>query len=102
MNHDGLKARHRAAIIAVLATNDRVERAVIFGSRAMGTSTTASDVDIALFGESLTLTDEARLAAAIDEIPMAQSVDLVRFHSIDNTSLLEHIRTHGVEWYRRT
>ena len=42
---DGLKAQHRAAIIAALAANDRVERAVLFGSRAMGTNTITSDVE---------------------------------------------------------
>ena len=42
---DGLKAQHRAAIIATLAANDRVERAVLFGSRAMGTNTITSDVE---------------------------------------------------------
>ena len=44
------KAEHRAAIIDSLAPNDRIERAVLFGSRAMETAyTAASDVDIALF-----------------------------------------------------
>ena len=60
---DGLKDAHREAIIAVIAANDRVERAVLFGSRATGTNTVTSDVDIALFGDQLTLTDQARLAA---------------------------------------
>lgn len=98
---DGLKARHRAAIIATLAANDRVERAVLFGSRAMGTNTITSDVDIALFGTQLTLTDQARLAAACEELPMAQSVDLLLHSTVDNPALVAHIRTHGVEWYRR-
>ena len=98
---DGLKAQHRAAIIATLAANDRVEQAVLFGSRAMGTNTVTSDVDIALFGQQLTLTDQASLAAACEELPMAQSVDLVLHSTIDNPALVEHIRSHGVEWYRR-
>lgn len=98
---DGLKAKHRAAIIATLAANDRVERAVLFGSRAMGTNTITSDVDIALFGQQLTLTDQASLAAACEELPMAQSVDLVLHSAIDNPALVEHIRSYGVEWYRR-
>ena len=98
---DGLKARHRAAIIATLAANDRVERAVLFGSRAMGTNTITSDVDIALFGQQLTLTDQASLAAACEELPMAQSVDLVLHSAIDNPALVEHIRSYGVEWYQR-
>ena len=98
---DGLKAQHRAAIIAALAANDRVERAVLFGSRAMGTNTITSDVDIALFGDRLTLTDQAHLATTCDDLPMAQSVDLVLHNTIDNPALVDHIRTHGVEWYRQ-
>ncbi len=98
---DGLKDTHREAIIAKIAVNDRVERAVLFGSRAIGTNTESSDVDIALFGDRLTLPDQARLAAALDEIPMAQSVDLLLYGSIDDPTLLEHIRGHGVQWYAR-
>ena len=96
---DGIKDAHREAITAVIAANDRVERAVLFGSRATGTNTVSSDVDIALFGDRLTLTDQAHLAAALDEIPMAQSVDLLLYDSIRDRTLREHIRTHGVEWY---
>ena len=94
---DGLKPKHRAAIVAALAANQRVERAVLFGSRATQTHSTTSDVDIALFGEHLTSTDLAELSAAVDEIPTAQSVDLVLHRSIDNPALLKHIREHGVE-----
>ena len=98
---DGLKDAHREAIIAAIAANDRVERAVLFGSRATGTNTVSSDVDIALFGDRLTLTDQARLAAALDEIPMAQSVDLVLYELIENRTLLAHIGRAGIELYRR-
>ena len=99
---DGLKDAHREAIIAAIAANDRVERAVLFGSRATGTNTVSSDVDIALFGARLTLTDQARLAAALDEIPMAQSVDLLLYDSIRDRTLRDHVRDQGVEWYSRS
>ena len=98
---DGLKDGHRDAIITAIAANDRVERAVLFGSRATGTNTVSSDVDIALFGDRLTLTDQARLAAALDEIPMAQSVDLLLYDSIRVRTLREHIRDQGVVLYAR-
>jgi len=98
---EGLKDAHREAIIAVIAANERVERAVLFGSRATGTNTVTSDVDIALFGDRLTLTDQARLAVAIAEIPMAQSVDLLLYSSIRDQTLREHIRREGIEWYSR-
>ena len=98
---DGLKDAHREAIIAVIAANDRVERAVLFGSRATGTNTVTSDVDIALFGDRLTLTDQARLTAALEEIPMAQTVDLILYDSLRDRTLRKHIRCEGVEWYAR-
>jgi len=89
---DGLRDAHRDAIIAAIAVNDRVERAVLFGSRATGTNTASSDVDIALFGDRLTLTDQARLAAVLDKLPMAQSVDLLLYDSIHDRTLRDHIR----------
>ena len=98
---DGLKARHRAAIVEILAANDRVERAVLFGSRAAETHAPASDVDIALFGERLTSSDRARLGAAIEETVVPQRVDLVLHGTIGSDALREHIERRGVEWYRR-
>ena len=98
---DGLKAKHRAAIIDALAANDRVERAVLFGSRATETHTPASDVDIALFGDGLTLTDQVRLDAVIEALTVPQRVDLLLHATIDSDALREHIARQGVEWYRR-
>ncbi len=98
---DGLKDAHREAIIAVIAANDHVERAVLFGSRATGTNTVTSDVDIALFGDRLTSTDRARLSAVIEQIPMAQTVDLLLYNSIRDRPLHDHIRNDGVEWFAR-
>ena len=98
----GLKDKYRKAIIDILRANERVEKVVLFGSRAMGTFTPTSDVDIALFGDNLTLTDHANLAAVIDELSIPQRVDILLHKSIKNEKLIEHIKRHGVEWYRRS
>jgi type I restriction enzyme S subunit len=99
--NDGLKEKHRKAIVRILSANPRLKRAVLFGSRAMGTHTATSDVDIALFGKELTLDDQARLATEIEKQPIPQQVDLLRFHEVKNKALLKHIEKHGQEWYRR-
>jgi len=97
-----IKEEHRKAIISAIGLNERVKRAVLFGSRAMGSNTITSDVDIVLYGDQLTLTDQAGLGAVIEQIPMAQSVDLVLHNSIRDESLLDHIQRCGVEWYVRS
>lgn len=101
MNHDGLKDRHRNRIVEILSSNSRVERAVLFGSRATGRHKPASDVDLALFGRDLTLDDLAELSDQIDQTAMPQRADLVLHHRIKNPELLDHIRNEGAEWYRR-
>lgn len=98
---DGLKNEHRDAIVSILSSNNRVERAVLFGSRAVRSHKKVSDVDLALFGDKLTLTDLARLADAIDQLPIAQRVDLLLHSSISNKTLLKQIERHGIEWYRK-
>lgn len=96
----GLTDRRLAAIVAVLAANERVERAVLFGSRATGTHSPASDVDIALFGDRLTDADRAALDEAFEASAIPQRVDPVLHATIGNAALREHIAREGVELYR--
>ena len=98
---DGLKDNHRNAIIDILSANKRIERVVLFGSRTMGTYTMTSDVDLVLYGDHLTLTDQAHLTDALDKLTVPQRVDLILHNVIDNDELCKHIERHGIEWYRR-
>ena len=99
---DALKARYRHTLVRILSANPRVEKVVLFGSRAMGSHSPASDIDLALFGEGLTLDDLLRLRRLVDETSIPQRVDLVLAKAIDNPRLRDHIRRHGVLWYERT
>ena len=56
---------------------------------------------MALFGERLSASDQASLAAAIEDLAIPQRVQLLLFGAIDNAALRAHIETQGVEWYRR-
>ena len=97
----GLKEDHLKAIIEVLSSNPAVERAVLFGSRATGGFKPESDVDIALFGPDLTLSDLARLAAAMEALTVPQRVDLLLFDKIENPLLREHIEKEGIDLFIR-
>ncbi len=98
---DGLKDKYRQILIDILFANPRVERVVLFGSRAMGSHSPESDIDLALYGDHLTLDDLAQLQARIEETTIPQRVDLLRVKDIENEKLLEHIRKCGVEWLGR-
>jgi len=67
----------------------------------MGTFTSTSDVDIALYGDNLTMGDQAELQEKIEQLPMPQKVDLLRHMTIKNKELLKHIEKHGVVWVGR-
>ncbi len=96
---DGLKDKYRQAIIDILSQCEQVEKVVLFGSRAMGTFTITSDVDIVLFGDKLTLRDQANLAEQIEELTMPQFADLLLYRTIESKELLKHIREYGVQWW---
>ena len=98
---DGLKDKTRKAISEVLNQHPEIKRVVLFGSRAMGTFTPTSDVDLALHGD-LTLRDQARIAADMEQLSIPYKVDLVRMNVTSSPDLLEHIRQHGKPWPFRT
>jgi len=98
---DGLKEKYRRAIIDILSSDEKVEQVVFFDSRAMGTFRATSDVDIALFGDGLTLADQARFSEAVGMLSMPQEADILLYSSIESKKLIEHIERYGVEWYSR-
>jgi len=99
---DGLTEKDRSGIRAVLKANPKVRRAVLFGSRAMGTFRGASDVDLALEGEDINLKDLIVIKAQIEKSSLPIEVDLVVRAQIDNPELEKHIRTYGREWFRKS
>ena len=67
----------------------------------METYTIASDVDVALFGEHLTLVDQAKLTDQLDRLPIPQRVDLLLHDRVKNQDLVRHVKEHGIEWFNR-
>lgn len=100
MNH-GLKPAHWDAILEVLRKHPLVQKAILFGSRAMGTFTEESDIDLCLVGDELTLDDQADLLASFEKLPMAQTVDLVLEKKIEEPAFLTHIRKEGKTAFER-
>jgi len=99
MNY-GLTEEQQEKVRTILRSESAVASAVVFGSRAMGTYSPASDVDIALIGDTISLRDQIRLSGMLKELG-ALHYDLVRYSVLTNEKLIEHIKKHGREIYRR-
>lgn len=85
----------------VFETNPKVDKALLFGSRAKGTYREDSDIDVALKGYDISLNDVLQLSAALEDEGITYKVDLVNYDSIKEPALVEHIDRVGVEVYSR-
>ena len=90
-----------AAIITTLKKHPNIEKAVLFGSRAKGNFTDASDIDIALFGE-ITKFEAEHIRSDLEELPIIQKFDVIAYHEIKNPRLKSHIDRAGIVLYQTT
>ena len=93
----GLSEASQAFILGALAEERKVEKAVLFGSRATGRFTAGSDVDIALLGRDLTEADRFSLARIFDDSNLPYKIDLLILDDAVSDSLKEHIASVGKE-----
>lgn len=98
MTH-GIPERDLAKIREVLSGHPAVEQAVLYGSRAKGTHSPGSDIDLTLTGEGLTLRELGRIADALDDLLLPYTLDLSLHSKIDHADLLDHIRRVGIVLY---
>lgn len=82
-------------IRGILAQHVEVTGAVLFGSRAKGTASAASDIDLALEGIDDPLRAEA-IANELEELPLPYRFDVVALSAIRHDPLREHIARVGV------
>ncbi len=92
----GFKSENIDEIIKTLSLFQEVEEALIFGSRAKGNYKQGSDVDIVLKGAELTKSIITDIAYALNEESlMPYHFDIINYHTITNTDLIEHIASFG-------
>lgn len=95
----GLPSATVERIGEVLAQHPRVERAVIYGSRAKGTHQPGSDIDLTLFGEGLQYEDLLALTGELDDLLLPYMIDLSIFDRLDHAGLRDHIERVGQTFY---
>ena len=99
MTRDPLVASELELVRSVLRQHQEIESAILFGSRAKGTRSDRSDVDLALAGSLGALGAEA-IAAELEELPLPYRFDVHALAAITHAPLLEQIERVGMVIYR--
>ena len=97
----GLPDKTLAVIRQILGSFPAVDKAILYGSRAMGNFKPGSDIDLTLVGDGLDSHILAEIAARLEESPIPYLVDLCHWNGLNHALLREHIERVGVVFYRR-
>jgi len=94
----GLSERELSLIEGVLAKHPEVTGVILFGSRAKGTHSPSSDIDLALEGIADPLRAES-IAGELEELPLPYRFDVKALPAISNEPLREHIARVGIRLF---
>lgn len=91
----GLTDRALVLLRGLFSADPRIERAIVYGSRAKGNFRHGSDIDITLDAPGMNFDGFVRLCAAVDDLMLPWNIDLSLLSHIDNPDLLDHIARVG-------
>lgn len=91
----GLDNHTFASIQQVISSVPGVDGALLYGSRARGDFKPYSDIDIAVYGDSLTLMHLAMLEERIDNLLLPYNCDICLLSQLRNEALIHNIQTEG-------
>lgn len=97
----GLTEMELQKVLGVFARNSRIEKVILYGSRAKGCFKPFSDVDITLVGDELSRSDLNRMMEEMDDLLLPYRFDVSLWHKLKNEALMDHIRRVGIEIYRK-
>lgn len=97
----GLSDSALEALRKVFSLHPAVREVRIYGSRAIGTFRDGSDIDLVMYGHTLTDSIRNKISQEIDELNLPWMVDLSLIEMIKDPDLLDHIARIGVLFYTK-
>lgn len=101
MTDIGITDKELQKITSLLAQQSKVEKAIVYGSRAKGCNRRFSDIDMTLVGDALTQQDLCHIALQIDDLLLPYEFDLSLYSKLTNEALISHIDRIGKTIYRK-
>lgn len=97
----GLDPNLVAAIIALAQQSAKVDRLLLYGSRARGDYSNRSDIDLALDAPTMDITDFADFLVALNDLPCLFKIDLLRLQDLQNPNLHAQIAKDAITLFAR-
>ena len=85
----------------VLKKHPNIDKVLIFGSRAKGTYSEGSDIDLAAVGENITFNQLMDINIQIEDLGLLYKVDVVDYNKNVGTPIGEHIDRVGLLFYEK-
>ncbi|MGO5066924.1 nucleotidyltransferase domain-containing protein [Clostridium sp. LCP25S3_F8] len=85
----------------IISKNPKINKVVIFGSRARGDYRKTSDIDICIYGKDIKNIDINLLEDSLKEIDTPLDFDIVYFDKISKEALKNNIEKDGILIYAK-
>ena len=95
----GLRIEDVQAIQKVFAQYPKIEKVLIYGSRAKGNFKNGSDIDLTIVAPMMNLTELFAIDNELDDLDLPYKIDLSICHQIENPNLVDHINRVGKVFY---
>lgn len=97
----GLSPKIIADLQDIFHRFDRVQKVLLYGSRALGREKPGSDIDLTIVAPQMDLTELLKIENEIEDLMLPYKVDLSLLHHIDSDALKDHIHRAGIEFYKK-
>ena len=96
----GIVPKSYELILKTLSDYEEIEKAAIYGSRAMGNFKPGSDIDLVIYGINITPETVLKLKTKLEqELPIPYYFDLTHYESVSNADIKKHIDEFGKVFY---
>ena len=97
----GLLKKDIDSLVSIISSNQKVDKIILFGSRAKNNFTAGSDIDLALKGNLLKLNDVLDFKIKAENLSLPYKIDLIIYDCIKEPDLISHIDRVGINLFER-
>ncbi|WP_318616841.1 nucleotidyltransferase domain-containing protein [Sporosarcina sp. YIM B06819] len=97
----GITQRFMTELLMLCKKNESIESIMLFGSRARGDYRNTSDIDLALFTNHLSHSEQNLIEADLQNLPTPLKIDVLFMNRLAKEKLLVNIRNEGVVLYEK-